>query len=180
MKLSWKAFVPLFIFTALCVAFFVRLTSGESTKILPSQLINKPFPEFSLPSLLSEQELHNDSIKGKISLINVFGSWCAACADEHGFLMELSKDKNIQLIGINWRDDRENALTWLRQRGNPYAKIIVDQDSTLILDLGVTGAPESFITDAKGKIRYKYVGPLNAKIWRIEIMPIIAKLETEK
>ncbi len=181
MKISWKTFAPLIIFFALCIAFFIRLTSGESTTIIPSQLIEKQFPDFSLPDLYApEQNLNPDILQGKISLVNVFGSWCAACADEHGFLMQLAKQGQIQIIGINWRDERENALGWLNRLGNPYTKTIVDYDSTLIVDLGVTGAPESFIVDKSGRIRYKYVGPLNPDIWQKQIRPVILQLEADR
>ena len=178
MKPYVKALIPLFVFLALSLTFFIRLTDGKDTHTLPSQLIDHKFPVFSLPSLYEpEASLDNSIFEDKIVLVNVFGSWCVACRQEHGFLQKLSNSGEIPIIGVDWRDDRDKAKAWLAKGGNPYAHIIFDHESALIIDLGVTGAPESFLVDQNGRIRYKYTGPLSVDIWERKIRPVIKHLE---
>ena len=114
---------------------------------------------------------------GKVSLINVFGSWCVACNVEHPVLMDIAKRNEVNLIGIDWRDERPKAKDWLAKRGNPYRKVIFDNESVLAIKLGVSGAPESFIIDKAGQVRYKHVGVITPKIWRNTLLPIIKTLE---
>ena len=178
MKPYMKALIPLFVFLALSITFFIRLTDGKDTRILPSQLIDHKFPEFSLPDLFQPATRLDKSVfQNKIVLVNVFGSWCVACRQEHPFLQHLAGRGEIPIIGIDWRDDAQKAKAWLSGRGNPYSRVIFDHDSSLIIDLGVTGAPESFLVDKNGRIRYKYTGPLTADIWRDEVEPVIQHLE---
>jgi len=147
---------------------------------MSSELINQPFPEFSLTELYDETEiLTEDIVKGQVSLINVFGSWCVACNVEHPILMDIATRKDVTLIGMDWRDERPKAKRWLAERGNPYEKIIFDNESVLAITLGVTGAPESFITDKTGQIRYKHVGVITPDIWSETLLPIIKTLEEE-
>ena len=147
---------------------------------MSSELINQPFPEFSLTELYDETEiLTEDIVKGQVSLINVFGSWCVTCNVEHPILMDIATRKDVTLIGMDWRDERPKAKRWLAERGNPYEKIIFDNESVLAITLGVTGAPESFITDKTGQIRYKHVGVITPDIWSETLLPIIKTLEEE-
>ena len=173
-----RALLPLGLFLLIGIAFAIGLT--KDPRRMSSELINQPFPEFSLTEFYNETEiLTGDIVKGKVSLINVFGSWCVACNVEHPILMDISKRKDVNLIGMDWRDERPKAKRWLAERGNPYEKIIFDNESVLAITLGVTGAPESFITDKAGQIRYKHVGVITPDIWRKTLWPIIENLEAE-
>ena len=173
-----RALLPLGIFLLIGLAFAIGLT--KDPRRMSSELINKPFPPFSLTELYEETEtLTEDLVKGQVSLVNVFGSWCVACNVEHPLLMEIAERKEVTLIGMDWRDERPKAKRWLAERGNPYEKIIFDNESVLAIKLGVTGAPESFIIDKAGQIRFKHVGVITPKIWRETLLPIIKSLETE-
>ncbi len=181
MKMTLKGLLPLIVFLLIIGALAIRLTSGESTRDLPSQLINRPFPEFSLPDLFDESiNVDNSYFEGQVVLVNVFGSWCATCDQEHPTLRRLARDGEIVMLGIDWRDTREKGLRWLARRGNPYTRTVFDEYSTLAIDLGVTGAPESFFVDKKGQIRYKYIGPITEQVWAQELKPIAAMLEAEQ
>ena len=173
-----RALLPLGLFLLISIAFAIGLT--KDPRRMSSELINQPFPAFFLTELYDETEvLTEDIVKGKVSLINVFGSWCVACNIEHPVLMDIAKGEEVTLIGMDWRDERPKAKRWLAERGNPYDKIIFDNESTLAITLGVTGAPESFITDKAGQIRYKHVGVITPKIWRETLLPVIKNLEVE-
>jgi len=173
-----RALLPLGLFLLIGIAFAIGLT--KDPRRLPSELIDQPFPDFALTELYTESEtLTQDMLIGQVSLINVFGSWCVACNVEHPVLMDIAARKEINLIGMDWRDERPKAKRWLAERGNPYDKVIFDNESVLAITLGVTGAPESFITDKSGNIRYKHVGVITPEIWRETLRPIVNSLETE-
>ena len=173
-----RALLPLGLFLLIGIAFAIGLT--KDPRKLSSQLIDKAVPEFSLTELYNESEiLTQEMFKGEVSLINVFGSWCVACNVEHPILMDIASRDEVSLIGMDWRDDRADAKRWLAKRGNPYSQVIFDNESVLAIKLGVTGAPESFIVDKLGKIRYKHVGVITPEIWRETLLPIIKTLETE-
>ena len=173
-----RALLPLAVFLLIGIAFAIGLT--KDPRRMSSELINQPFPEFSLTELYDETEiLTEDIVKGQVSLINVFGSWCVACNVEHPILMDIATRKDVTLIAMDWRDERPKAKKWLAKRGNPYEKIIFDNESVLAITLGVTGAPESFITDKTGQIRYKHVGVITPDIWSETLLPIIKTLEEE-
>jgi len=173
-----RALLPLGLFILIGIAFAIGLT--KDPRRMSSELINQPFPAFSLTELYDEtQILTEDIVKGQVSLINVFGSWCVACNVEHPVLMDIAKRKEVTLIGMDWRDERPKAKRWLAERGNPYETIIYDDESVLAITLGVTGAPESFIIDKSGQIRYKHVGVITPKIWRETLLPIIKTIEAE-
>lgn len=174
--LNLKAIIPIVVFAGLCVALALGLTRDPSK--LPSQLIDKPFPEFQLTSLYSEAEsLDKDLLRGQVSVVNVFGSWCTACEYEHPVLMDLSATQDVPIIGINWRDSRAKGQGWLARHGNPYAAVIYDPESVLAIDLGITGAPESFVVDASGTVRYKHTGVITPRIWERDILPVIEALK---
>ena len=167
-----RSLVPLITLFIISLLFAIGLTKDPSS--IPSELINQKFPSFNLSELYDEESIVTEKdLLNKVSLVNVFGSWCAACITEHPYLMEISKNENINLIGMNWRDDRAKAIDWLKYYGDPYEKIIFDDESTLAIQLGVTGAPESFIIDYQGQIKYKHVGVINNKIWEKNILPVI-------
>jgi len=139
---------------------------------MPSALIDKPFPEFLLPKLGVEGEvLSKKDLLGKVSLVNVWGSWCVACKYEHPVLNALSA-KGVPIIGISYKDSAAPATKWLKDLGNPYLFNIVDFEGTLGVDLGVFGAPETFVVDKEGVIRHKHVGIVNLQVWNETLKPL--------
>jgi len=165
-----KAFLPLILFAGLIIWLALALTKGDPRK-LDSYLIDQPFPAFELSALDDPKDMiSEDILDGRISLVNVFGSWCTACVQEHPNLMEIAKMDRVNLIGLNWRDTRAKGRAWL-------ARIIFDADSELAIALGVTGAPETYLIDKEGSIRYKHVGIITGDVWKDELAPLIAKLE---
>ena len=171
--------VPLIIFGALAGLLLFGL--GQDPREVPSPLVGKAAPEFKLPSLLDpSRSVSNADLNGKISLVNVWASWCNACRAEHGMLMELSERDDIQIIGLNWKDDRADALTVIRMTGNPYTLIAHDPDNEYGIDWGVYGAPETFVVDAQGIIRHKHIGPIDPPTWERVLAPLIDKLKAEQ
>lgn len=175
-----KLFAPLLIFLLLATLFFYILRLDDyDPEALPSALLGKAVPEFSLPVLLHDDvQFNQDSIKGEVALLNVWATWCPTCVAEHAYLLELVKDTPITLYGINYKDDDDAAREWLNRLGNPYKAVIVDADGRLGLDLGVYGAPETYLIDAKGIIRYKHVGALNERVWQEKFVPVLASLRS--
>lgn len=173
-----RALAPLAIFMLIGLAFAIGLT--KDPRNLPSELIDQPFPAFTLTALYdANKNLTEDIIKDQVSLINVFGSWCVACTVEHPVLMKIAQRKQANIIGIDWRDERSKGKAWLAKRGNPYSAVIFDDESLLAIELGITAAPETFITDRYGHIRYKHVGVITPDIWAQTLEPIVRKLEAE-
>ena len=173
--MNLRGLIPLFGFLILVSAFAFGLT--RDPRILPSELIEKPFPAFALENLEGDQTLDPSILQGHVSLVNVFGSWCVACTVEHPQLMAQRNNPDIQIIGIDWRDTREAANRWLVRNGNPYDVVIFDSNSKLIVELGVTGAPETFIVDKAGKIRYKHVGIITPEDWSDTLRPLVESLQ---
>lgn len=174
----WKLFLPLAFFLAFCILLFVGLFMEDKT-VLPSALLDKPVPEFSLPKLKQpEQKVSAETMKGKVYLLNVWGSWCPACKVEHPYLVQLSK-KGVNIVGVNYKDVRRDALEWLDRLEDPYLYSIEDQEGRLGLDLGVYGAPETFVVDKKGVIRYKHVGVVDPTVWKEDLKPIYDQLQKE-
>lgn len=152
---------------------------GFARKI-PSPLVDKPIPAFELPDLLDPaRSVSPAQFAGRVWLLNVWGSWCPECWREHGYLERLAEDRGLLIVGLNWRDERAEALDMLRRAGNPYAAIGVDPDSDAAVDLGVYGAPESFLIDKQGVIRYKHVGAITPELWQAELGPLVKRLEAE-
>jgi len=173
-----RALAPLGIFLLIGIAFAIGLT--KDPKILPSELINQPFPAFNLTDLYHENRILNqDMVKGQVSLVNVFGSWCVACNAEHPVLMDIAQRGQTNLVGIDWRDERDKGKAWLAKRGNPYKAVIFDDESLLAIKLGITGAPETFVTDKSGHVRYKHIGIITPEIWTQTLWPIVQKLDAE-
>ena len=169
--------LPLLAFLAIAVFLYRGLFLDPSE--LPSALIGKPFPAFSLPSLDDpERTLSEADIKGKPALVNVWATWCPACRHEHPVLNKLS-EAGVVIHGVNYKDQREPAQKWLRDLHNPYQLNIEDAKGSLGLDLGVYGAPETFFVDAKGIIRHKFVGTIDERVWRETLAPIYQQLVDE-
>lgn len=174
----FKYIIPLVLFVVVVV--FLAVGLGLNPRLVPSPLIDKPAPEFVLPAVEDpSQTVSRADLLGKISLVNVWASWCVSCRAEHPFLMELARNGQVAVYGLNYKDAREDALRWLAQYGDPYAASAFDADGRVGIEWGVYGTPETFLVDRKGIIRYKLVGPLTADIWREQILPIIKKIETE-
>jgi cytochrome c biogenesis protein CcmG/thiol:disulfide interchange protein DsbE len=150
------------------------------TKEIPSPLIDKQAPYFNLPILSdTQQRLSRDELKGRVWILNVWASWCTACATEIPVLMELSQRTSNVLLGLNYKDEQEDANQWLLQNGTPYADSIMDVDGVTGIDYGVYGVPETFIVDKKGNIRYKHSGPLEYPDLEKTILPLINTLDSE-
>lgn len=145
-------------------------------KELPSALIDKPFPEFSLPSLKGQGALSSVNLAGEVSLLNVWATWCVACRIEHPYLQTLADD-GIVIFGLNYKDEDSEALRWLSNLGNPYRFNIADRDGTLGLDLGVYGAPETYLLDERGVIRYRHVGVVDERVWLSVLKPLYEELQ---
>ncbi len=168
--------LPLGIFAALLLVLGIGLT--RDPKLVPSPLIGKPVAEFALATLADEdRHLRRGDLLGKPYLLNVWASWCVACRDEHPLLLELASKQLIDVIGLNYKDERPAAQDWLNARGNPYRLNLFDPNGKLGLDLGVYGVPETFVIDAAGIIRHKHIGPLDAQILNDELLPVIRALQ---
>ncbi|MCC5867340.1 MAG: DsbE family thiol:disulfide interchange protein [Gammaproteobacteria bacterium] len=147
--------------------------------LVPSPLINQPAPAFELPQLLEPERTLGlaDLATGEPVLLNVWATWCVGCRQEHGLLVDLARRGEIPIYGLNWKDDNEAAIHWLQRLGDPYVSTAVDADGRVAIDWGVYGAPETFLLDGQGIIRYKHIGPLTEDIWQREFRPRIAALQ---
>jgi cytochrome c biogenesis protein CcmG/thiol:disulfide interchange protein DsbE len=167
---------PLAIFLALAGLLYKGL-SLDPRKV-PSPLIDKPAPAFSLTRLKQpEATLGNADLKGKVSLFNVWATWCVACRSEHPVLMQLAESGKVAIYGLNYKDKREEAKRWLARYGDPYLANAFDGDGRVGIDWGVYGTPETFIVDQQGVIRHKHIGPLTKEVVRDDILPLVEKLE---
>ena len=161
---AWLASLPLALFLGLAAIFLAQLRSGRDSQALPSALIGQPAPVTSLPSLevlAPVPGIEPEDFKGKVTVLNVFASWCVPCRDEHPVLLNLANDKRFQLIGMNYKDKPEQAAAFLGELGNPYAKVGADVSGRAGIDWGVYGVPETYVIGPDGVIRYKHVGPLD-------------------
>ena len=158
-------FIPLVLFIIL--GGFLWKGLSIDPRELPSALLDKPFPEFSLPALQQpERILTNQDFIGQPVLVNVWATWCPSCRQEHEQLLAIAQAGGIPVIGLNYKDERVAAITWLQQLGNPYQFNIFDEDGMLGLDLGVYGAPETYLLDAQGIIRHRHVGVVTEQAWQ--------------
>jgi len=152
--------MPLIVFAALVALLAIGLTLNP--RLVPSPLIGKPAPTFDLPLLLQEGSFSNQDLIGHVTLVNVWASWCFACRQEHEVVKHLSRN-GVRIIGLNYKDEPDDAKNWLDKLGNPYQNIAVDYDGRIAIDWGVYGAPETFLIDQQGIIRHKVIGPLSDK-----------------
>jgi cytochrome c biogenesis protein CcmG/thiol:disulfide interchange protein DsbE len=169
--------LPLAVFLGLAAMFLIQLYSGRDTSVVPSALIGEPAPKTDLPPLEGTHlpGLSSAAFAGKVTLVNVWGSWCVPCRQEHPLLLELARDERIVIAGMNYKDEPENALRYLGDLGNPYDMIGVDRSGRTAIDWGVYGVPETFLVGSDGDIRYKHVGPLTPQSVAEELMPRIEK-----
>jgi|SRR5690606_2280526 cytochrome c biogenesis protein CcmG/thiol:disulfide interchange protein DsbE len=166
--------LPLLVFLTVAVFLYRGLFLDPSE--LPSALIDKPVPEFSLPSLENpERMLSAADFKGEAALINVWATWCPTCRAEHEMLNQLA-GQGVVVYGVNYKDDSEAARRWLNELGNPYRLNVEDPEGSLGINLGVYGAPETFLIDKNGVIRHKYVGAIDQRVWREQLAPLYQEL----
>ncbi|WP_419420650.1 DsbE family thiol:disulfide interchange protein [Legionella sp. D16C41] len=175
MKKYLLRLTPLVLFALLAI-FLGRGLFLEPQK-LPSAQLGQSLPQFKLPLLTAENKvLTNNDLQGDVSILNVWASWCTACSEEQVFLLRLA-DVGVPIFGLNYKDNNDNAKKWLAEWGNPYKKVGSDTAGKVAIDLGVYGAPETFLIDAKGIIRYRHAGALDEKVWAEEFLPRILQLK---
>jgi cytochrome c biogenesis protein CcmG/thiol:disulfide interchange protein DsbE len=168
----WRYALPLALFVLLAAALRVGLDRDPS--VVPSPLIGRPAPEFSLPSLhdatypIATRDLH-----GQPWLLNVWGTWCVGCRQEHEVLLRIAAQNVVPVIGLNWKDDNAAARRWLSELGNPYAAVAEDRDGRVAIDWGVYAAPETFLIGPDGTVLYKHIAPMTLEVWQAEFLPRI-------
>ncbi len=169
----WKYLAPLAGFLVLAVAFYFGLQRNPS--VIPSPLIGKPAPQFSLPDVRDPaRQVSNADYRGKVYMLNVWGTWCVGCRQEHDTLLEIAKSSPVPIIGLNWKDEREAAIGWLDQLGDPYVASAFDPEGRVAIDWGVYGAPETFLVSADGHVLHKHVAAMTMEVWRQDFEPLIA------
>lgn len=175
---SWSRLAllaPLLIFAAIAVVLGIGLTLNP--REVPSPLIGKPVPTFSLPPVQGRAlGLSSTDLKGEVSLVNVFASWCVACREEHPLLLELKQKGVVPIHGLNYKDRPEDAAKWLDDQGDPYTRTGADISGRVAIDWGVYGVPETFVIDRQGRIAYKQIGPLTPEVLKGTILPLIRRL----
>ena len=168
----WRYLIPIGVFVVLA-AFFARGLSLNPGYV-PSPLLGKPAPAFELPRLKDPAAtLGTRDIEGQVALLNVWATWCVGCRQEHAFLVELAEANDVPIYGLNWKDDRATALSWLASLGDPYVASAFDEIGEVAIDWGVYGAPETFLLARDGTVLYKHIAPLTPEIWAQEFLPRI-------
>ena len=171
-----KTLIPLALFAVL--AGFLAVGLGLDPREVPSPLVDKPAPAFKIAQLEPvDAQFSPEDMKGKVWLFNVWASWCVACRQEHPVLMEFARAKVAPLIGLDYKDQRKDALGVLKRSGNPYDVVAFDADGRVGIDYGVYGVPESYVIDKTGVIRYKHIGPITMEAMEKTIIPLIQKLQ---
>ena len=166
-----------FVLLVVLLGFGISWMRSNAMNEVPSPLIDKPAPAFQLPLLADPaRTFGNADLAGKPYLLNVFASWCFACLDEHPLLMAETKRLGVPLVGFNYKDEADDAKRWLARFGDPYTTIITDRDGRVAIDFGVYGAPETFLVDAQGIIRYKRIGAITPMVLATEIKPRLAAM----
>ncbi len=168
--------LPLGVFIALVLLLGVGLSLNP--RLVPSPLVGKPLPEFALATLRApDKTLARKDLTGKVSLLNAWATWCVECRREHPVLLAIAEQGKVPIYGLNYKDQRADALQWLQRLGDPYVASAFDADGRVGLDLGVYGLPETFLIDQQGMIVYKHVGPINGEIWDIDFLRVIQGLQ---
>jgi cytochrome c biogenesis protein CcmG/thiol:disulfide interchange protein DsbE len=167
--------LPLGAFIALVLLLGVGL--GLNPRLVPSPLVGKPLPEFSLAQLRApDKTLSRKDLTGKVSLLNAWATWCVECRREHPVLVAIAAQGNVPIYGLNYKDQRPDALQWLERLGDPFVASAFDGDGRVGIDLGVYGLPETFLIDAQGMIVHKHIGPISREIWESDFVPVIERL----
>jgi cytochrome c biogenesis protein CcmG/thiol:disulfide interchange protein DsbE len=164
--------IPAGLFVVLVGFLYVGLQ--RDPREIPSPLIGKPAPQFTLENLADPSlRVANADFQGRMYLLNVWGTWCGGCREEHQALLTIAGSKLVPIVGLNWKDDRELAQRWLRQLGNPYEVVAFDPEGQVAIDWGVYGAPETFLVGADGRVLQKRIGAMNMDVWQREFLPLI-------
>lgn len=165
--------VALFALVGLLLAYGLKLDPRK----IPSPLIDKPLPAFALPTVADPaRTVAAEDLRGRVYLLNVWASWCVACREEHPLLVDLAKTGAVPIIGLNYKDPREDAIRWLKALGDPYETSLADLDGRVGIELGVYGVPETFLIDRDGIIRYKHIGPVTPEVLANVLLPRVAEL----
>lgn len=174
----WAYLGPLALFLAVGVLLAIGLT--RDPREVPSPLVGKPVPEFRLPAVLGRSlGLEAGDLRGEVSVVNVFASWCTACRDEHPLWMELARQRVVPIHGLNYKDAPQNASRWLDELGDPYTRTGADISGRVGIDWGVYGVPETFIVDKRGVIREKIIGAITPRTVEKRLLPLVRKLQSE-
>ena len=172
---SLKFLLPLLLFLGLALMLAAGL--GRDPKEVPSPLIGKPAPAFTLTRLDdAQQSIKRDDLLGKVWVLNVWASWCVACREEHPLLVDFARRKTVPVYGLNYKDKRADGQRWLAQFGNPYDASLFDSDGKVGIDFGVYGVPETFVIDKRGVIRFKHIGPVTPDVLKDRIEPLLKQL----
>ena len=167
--------IPLVLFLGLIVFLAIGLTRDPHE--VPSPLINKPAPTFTLAQLADPSKTFSaEEMRGKVWLLNVWATWCVVCREEHPMLLEIERSGEVPIYGLDTKDKREDALAWLQELGDPYVLSVSDLDGRVGIDYGVYGAPETFLIDKNGVIRFKRIGPITPDVWQKEMLPLVKEL----
>jgi cytochrome c biogenesis protein CcmG, thiol:disulfide interchange protein DsbE len=159
--------LPIIIFFVILFTFFYLLVIDRNPSEIPSVLIDKKIPEFKTQSLLKNKEfISRYEFENQTVLVNFFATWCKPCRDEHDFIKKIADQKKVKVIGVNYKDDPEKAIEWLKKLGNPYAIVALDRKGKIAIDWGVYGIPETFVVNSNGIIKYRHVGPVTEKIYK--------------
>jgi cytochrome c biogenesis protein CcmG/thiol:disulfide interchange protein DsbE len=172
----FKLFLPLLVFIPLGLLLVKALQLNPQD--MPSALLDKPVPEFELQALQDPARgLNRADLLGQKMLLNVWATWCPSCRVEHPWLLKIAREHGVRIVGLNYKDERKAALAWLERYDNPYDFNLYDVEGRLGLDLGVYGAPETFVVDSAGIIRFKHVGVINETVWRDTLRPLLNSIE---
>lgn len=169
--------IPLALFVVLAV--FLAIGLNRDPREVPSPLVGKPAPAFTLPQLQKETSFSPKDMAGKVWLLNVWASWCVSCRQEHPVLVDFAKTRLAPLVGLDYKDQRAEALAWLARHGDPYDLSAVDADGRVGIDYGVYGVPETYVIDKAGTIRFKQIGPVTPDVMRLKIVPLIQELQKQ-
>lgn len=176
---SFAAVAPVAVFAGIALALGLALRNDPHK--MPSVLIDKPPPTFSLPAVPgTERALVSETLRGEVMLLNVYASWCPGCRVEHPTLMRIARDKVVPLYGLNWKDKPGDGGRYLKQHQNPYIAVGDDPSGRAGIEMGVTGVPETFVIDAGGRIRYRHAGPITEDVWTETFEPLLASLRNGK
>jgi cytochrome c biogenesis protein CcmG/thiol:disulfide interchange protein DsbE len=170
--------IPLLLFGVLVV--FLAIGLGRDPREVPSPLIDKPAPTFRLAQLKEPTKyFSSQEMLGKVWLLNVWASWCISCREEHPLLLELARSGTVPIYGLNYKDNPEDALSWLRELGDPYVLSVSDLDGRVGIDYGYYGAPETYVIDKQGAIKFKQIGPITPDVWTKKMLPIVQELNRQ-
>lgn len=173
--------IPLVLFVLLGILLAVGLKISETKSHIPSPLIGRQVPDFNLPTLHDpSKSMSQEDFKGQPYLINFWASWCVTCVVEHPFITDLARSGRLRIVGLNFRDEPEDARGWLNQHGDPYHFIVTDYDGRVSINFGVYAAPESFLVDPNGEVVYKQIGALTPDVIQEVILPMVEEMERKK